>query len=113
MSLPLREIVPLLESYKSHIFYPNHSEPFTGNVPFHKWRATDNYVKHHDNLMILRAISKSPKDIHEKLQAEKEIKIAEKKKDYWRRHPNYNHEEATRREAEINKQWADSQNRKK
>jgi len=73
-------------------------------IPYEKQNATKHYLTHFSNRMFLDRVSKAPKDFKEKLQAEKEIKVADRKMDHWKKHMNYDHAAALAGVAEIKKQ---------
>lgn len=90
-----------------HFIYGDSKEPFTGRVaPYETWKATNRYVEHYGNLLVLQAIVNKPKSSAERLQAQKEIGKCEDKLRFWERHPNFVKEDAQRRCEELRKAWA-------
>lgn len=51
------------------------------------------FLKHYDNFLFLSFIAERG-ELLERYQAEKELKICQRKMDYWSKRPGYNHEEA-------------------
>lgn len=91
---------------ESHIFYSDSPAPFTGRgARYQDMDATKHYLNHYSNYVILSKIAEAPKDFNEKLRAEKEIKMAQKKMDYWTKHPNYDHKLALKGIEEIKNLW--------
>ena len=81
-------------------------EPFTGRrIPYEDQPATKYYLRHLDNLLFLEAVSRAPRDFVEKCQAEREIRIAQRKMAHWQHHPNFNTREATAQTATRRLQW--------
>jgi hypothetical protein len=63
---------------------------FSANV-----NATAKYVEHFRNSLYLQFLANHPRTTwNEKTQARKELVIAERKMTYWRRHPNFNAQQA-------------------
>ena len=88
-------------------FYSDTKQPFSGS-PSKIWEmnGTKVYVDHYSNLLYLQFVANNElASFAERAQAEKEIKLCEKKLEWWRRHPNYNQEEALRQVAELKRQW--------
>lgn len=88
-------------------FYSDTKEKFSGN-PSRIWEmdGTKVYLSHYSNLLYLKFVAGHSKtSFAEKRQAEKEIAICEKKLEWWRRHPNFNQEEASRGTIKLKKQW--------
>jgi hypothetical protein len=74
-------------------------------VDYYKLNAVKHFMTHYNNAKILQLIvSKSP-DRRERAQATKELAKADKKMEYWRRHPNWNPYEAGIETAKVDKQW--------
>jgi hypothetical protein len=88
------------------ILYEDNPPPFTGRpIPYLKQNATKHYLRHYSNMLILQAMEKAPKDANEHRRVNKEIQICQKKLDYWQKHANFNHQEATEGCLELKRQW--------
>lgn len=88
-------------------FYSDTKEPFTGS-PSKVWEmnGTKVYLSHYSNLLYLHFIAEHQgTSFAEKRQAEKEIVLCEKKLEWWKRHPNYDQDEATRGIEKLKKEW--------
>ncbi|WLR90927.1 hypothetical protein [Shinella zoogloeoides] len=71
-----------------------------------KWNGTKHYLKHYDQCLFLKFVRDSPlSSPAEKRQAEKEMVLCEKSLAFWRRHPNYVHEDALRGISELKRNW--------
>lgn len=87
-------------------FYSDAKSENVGNVDIWRMNGTTAYVNHYDNLLFLQFILHNPLSSEvERRQARKEMEICEKKLEFWRRHPNYVHEEALRRVNDLKKNW--------
>lgn len=65
------------------------------------------YLRHYANKLYLTFIANNPRStLQEKFQAEKELKICERKLTFWNRHPNYVQETVTRGIAKLKKDWS-------
>lgn len=76
------------------------------STPVHTWDGTKHYLRHYGNSLYLRFVAGRTNDGQERRQAERELAIAEKKMAFWRRHPNYVHEDALRGVAKLKKEWS-------
>jgi hypothetical protein len=91
------------------IFYDDRApkEPFTGKpVPYEKQDAMRHWSRHVDNLLVLEAIVKSPRDRNERALAENEITICRRKMTHWQKHVNYDTRAATAIMAAKRAQWS-------
>lgn len=89
------------------ILYSDQAEPFSGRpVPYHRQKATEHYLRHFNNVLFLRAVQAAPKDIREKIQATREIGIAEKRMAYWQNHPNFDQAAAAQGCLDAKKAWS-------
>ena len=61
------------------------------------------YLKHYENMLYLRFIAENSDDRLEKHQAEKEMRICQRKLDYWARL--YNHDEALKGMQALKQKW--------
>lgn len=78
---------------------------FKGNV----WELNGSYqyLKHYDNLMFLKFVANNTlASMAERNQAAHEIKICEKKLDFWKRHPNYDDHVVSNGIKEIKSRWS-------
>jgi len=73
--------------------------------PYSEQDASKLYLTHFENLLFLEFIFKNSNNFIEKRQAEKEIEIAKRKMDYWKRHPNWNKNVVELKISELKKQW--------
>lgn len=89
------------------IIYIDNREPFDPRkaIPYHNQNATAQALKHYDNLLFLTRIAQEPKDFSEKMQAEKELVICQRKIDHWRKHQNFSSEEFNAGCIERKKLW--------
>lgn len=83
-------------------------------VPFDPRRAPKNpdavkcWLTHYGNALYLKFIAQNPKATSsEKVQAGKEIVIAEQKMKYWERHETYDKAEAIAGAENLKKMWED------
>ena len=74
-------------------------------VPYEVWKATDNYLQHYNNMMLLDFLATNSKDGVERAQARKELELAQKKMEFWKHHPNYDQERVTAGVLKIKRQW--------
>lgn len=58
-------------------------------IPYGRLNANAGYLRHYDNYLYLDFILKTTDRNNERTQAAKELKICERKLEYWRRHPNF------------------------
>lgn len=75
-------------------------------VRYENLDATKHWLTHFGNHCYLSFIFKNSQDRTEKHQANKEISIADKKMAYWRRHPNFDVQNAEAGKLRILNQWA-------
>lgn len=69
--------------------------------------GTRNYLKHYDNYLFLQFVSTNPRSTDaEKRQARLELTICEKKLEFWRRHPNYDQDEALKGIQDLKRNWS-------
>lgn len=78
--------------------------PYTG-PPYHQQNATRQYLRHHENLLYLEFIQKRSDKWDERVQAAKEIKIAQRKMDHWAKHQNFDVDAARRGIEEQKAKW--------
>lgn len=79
-----------------------------GDSKIDVWRmnGTDAYLRHYDNYLFLSFVISNPRSTRlEKAQATTEIGICERKLAFWRRHPKFDQDEATRRVGELKRNW--------
>ena len=87
--------------------YSDEKLPFTGRpIPYNQQPATENYIKHFDNSLYLKFMANHKKtSVQEKIQAGKELQIAERKMEYWRRHPNFDLDRAVKATDKLKHNW--------
>lgn len=89
-----------------HFFYSPNPERL-GAVNIWEWDGTKQYLKHFDNLLYLNFVASNPRSSQrEKAQARHEMTIAEKKLEFWTRHPKFVQEEAMKGVDRLKKQWS-------
>ena len=57
------------------------------------------WCEHYDNEMVLRAALRRATEQRDKIDLRRQLAVAQRKQEYWARHPNYSVEEATRHAA--------------
>ena len=68
--------------------------------------ATSLWLNHFSNALYLRFIAQHPKtNTIEKMQANRELAIADKKMNFWAKHPNYNKEHANMEADNLKRNW--------
>jgi len=99
-------------SIKEGIVYSDTSEPFShaarGNLS--KINPNKAYKTHLENHHYLHFIQKNSKDAKEKIQCTKEIGTAERKMEYWKRHPDFSKKQQEADHAEVKKKWTVKEN---
>lgn len=77
-----------------------------GRMNFDTAPATRIYLQHYQNFQMLQFIANSPlAKFEDRMQATKELRIAERKMEYWHRHPNFNQQAATDACVAILRDW--------
>lgn len=77
-----------------------------GPIDVTKINATNAYLRHYENQLYLKFIANNPgADRVEKAQAEKELKICERKMEYWRRQPTFEQSIASTQAMELKRNW--------
>lgn len=79
------------------IFYSE--EPRQGAMSmagYDRWDANAAWVTHTWNREVLKWMSAAETDARKKLDCEREVLIAQRKIDWWKRHPNFNQAAAER-----------------
>jgi cell division FtsZ-interacting protein ZapD len=93
-----------------HLMYPD-NQPFDyGRFSVTKLYPTSCWKKHLDNYFYLRFLFEHSDDRSERLVANKEMQIAEKKMKYWERMPDFDKEEADAYLQKLKKTWNLSNN---
>lgn len=65
------------------------------------------YLSHYKNLMYLFFIAKHPDTTYvERFQAEKELKICNRKLDYWKRNSEFNYDSVEAQVQQLKAQWS-------
>jgi len=86
--------------------YSDAKEPFTGSIDFNKINATKAYLNHYDSMQILKFFHLNGTRL-EKLQADKEMTICERKMTFWKRQANFDMKVAQTAIDQVNKNWSD------
>ncbi|RWI35515.1 hypothetical protein [Mesorhizobium sp.] len=87
-------------------FYTDTKAPGAPQINVWKMNGTNGFMRHYENYLFLQFVTKNPRASEaEKRQARHELTICEGKLAFWRRHPNYDHEEAMQRVNVLKKQW--------
>src|SRR5947208_662889 len=76
-------------------------------VDYYKLNAVKHFMTHYNNAKILQLIASKSLDRRERAQATKELAKADKKMEYWRRHPNWDAANAAIETAKVDKMWND------
>lgn len=63
------------------------------------------YKKHMENWFYLNFIATRSNDFREKSQARKELEICERKQNYWKKHPMFDKDVASRDTDHVRKNW--------
>jgi len=87
--------------------YDDNPKPYKGPpMCFENMNAVDGYLRHYSNHLYLKfIISSKGSTFHERMQAEKELKTAERKMAWWSKHPNYKKEEVQAGIRLLQKDW--------
>jgi len=92
------------------MFFYNTGSPEAGPRPqinIWNWDGTKQYLKHYDQYKFLHFVTVNPRSSEaEKRQARAELTICEKKLEFWRKHPNYDHAAAMKGVDTLNKHWS-------
>jgi hypothetical protein len=94
---------------EAHIVY-NELAPsgkFDPKVPISQWDPHKHLRTHVDNLHYLKFIANHPNtSVNEKIQAAKEMQIADRKIKFWTNHPKYDHTQGQKIHDEVKKKWS-------
>jgi hypothetical protein len=82
---------------------------FTPRTPINQWDPHPHYETHYNNMMHLSFIHKNSKNPREKIQASKELDIANKKMKFWSSHPKFDNKKGLEIATRVKKRW--NQNR--
>jgi hypothetical protein len=90
-----------------HFIYSDEKEPYKGRAtPYNQLPANRFFLTHFQNSQYLNFILKHQETTPiEKIQAQKELGIADKKMEYWKRHPNFDLTYVTQETTKIKTQW--------
>jgi hypothetical protein len=85
-------------------------DEFSGSGRFSKQRVDDMdphkyYENHYGKLLHLNFIHSNSRDAREKQQAHKEMQFAQKKLDFWSKHPKFDVRKATEITTRLKKMW--------
>lgn len=89
--------------------YPDHPEPMTRPFRAGDYNATNQYLKHFSNVLILTLFYQRG-TVLEKIQAAKELKTAERKMEFWSKQDNFSQDAAILGMAKYKKQWVENDN---
>ena len=88
------------------IIYDENKKPSGPSaIPYHSLPATRYWHTHFENSCYLRFIAEKSDDPAERRQANSELIIANKKMDYWKRHPNWDTAGAARLAETTKQKW--------
>ena len=73
--------------------------------PYHEQDAVGNWLRHYSNGKYLTFFVQHETDLTDRLRAQHELTICERKMAYWKRHMNWNAKEASRAAEPIDKMW--------
>lgn len=96
-----------MSTSKSYIIYNVNEVRCGGRQPvkYENLNANKHYMTHFGNVMFLEAVLKAPKDQRERIQANNEIQIANRKMAYWTRHPNFKYADIEQEIKTLKRQW--------
>lgn len=87
-------------------FYSDTRMPGAPKIDIWKMNGTKAYLRHYDNYLFLQFVTVNPRSTEtEKRQARLELTICEKKLEFWRKHPNYDHDEALKGVQALKRNW--------
>lgn len=87
-------------------FYSDTRDPDAPKINVWKMNGTKAYLRHYDQYLFLHFVAGNSRASEaERRQARHELTICEKKLEFWKRHPNYDHDEALRGIANLKKNW--------
>lgn len=76
------------------------------NMKYDQMPATSYWLTHFSNSLYLTFLVQTEPGLIERNRAAYELGIAERKMAYWKKHPNWDMREATRKAEELKKQWS-------
>lgn len=87
------------------LVYSDDSEPHVFHGSLSNINPTKAYLKHFENYLYLSFIALNSEDRIEKFQARKELVIAERKMDHWKKSPRFDQRIATEQSSLLKKTW--------
>ncbi|AMB48326.1 hypothetical protein [Methylobacterium sp. AMS5] len=87
------------------IFYADNKSGEGVKIDVWRMNGTKAYLRHYENYLMLDFIAKSTKDREEQRRARVELTMCEKKLEFWKRHPKYDHDEAKAGVAKLKAMW--------
>jgi hypothetical protein len=89
------------------LIYENDGKGAFSGIPpkYESLNAVAGYLRHYGNLLYLQFIANNTNDAREKIQASKEMAIAERKMSWWEKHPNYVQAEVLRGVEKLKRDW--------
>lgn len=90
-----------------HFIYDDSSvrTPYASRVPFNELDALRYWGNHFANSLELAFFLKNG-DTHEKLRASHELSICDKKMNFWKKHPNFDSQQAAVISQRLKKNWS-------
>lgn len=86
--------------------YDDNEKPFRGRItPYADQDANRYWLQHYSNAKFLTFLLKNSTDAQEKIQASKELTLADKKMKHWRNHINFDLSHVTKETKKIDQQW--------
>lgn len=89
--------------------YEDHPIPTRSSRPFRveEFNATQQYVKHYNNSLLLKFYQTHPNSTPlERIQAQNELKICERKQEFWKRQSNFDDTAALSAVSKLKIQWS-------
>lgn len=92
-------------AYPTHILYSDEKLPFTGKVKIDQMDPHKKWIVHYGNYRFLKFMYDNSTDRSERFQAGKEMSIAQRKMDWWKRHPKWNPAIIQPMRAKVDSDW--------
>jgi hypothetical protein len=87
------------------IIYPDNPPKFTGHFNINTADPHVFYATHLDNYYYLKFIAEHTQDVLERIQANKEILVAEKKLAFWAKHPQFVQSKGIEQTEQVKSKW--------
>lgn len=84
---------------------PRGRQSFQSVVKYHNLNANKHFMTHYSNAKYLTFLAQNETTPIARAQASKELEIANRKMDYWKRHPNFDINAIRTQTEELDKQW--------